>query len=137
MDLSILRDAVVEILAMTDASPWGNQFIQRMYFYLNQTPYGLWNFPVLNTDIVTGFGESQSQLPWAPEDKLAYKSTYRIDVFGNLYSATPTTYTTSTQIASVDLDVSLVDDANAPTTTFEEDFYSFSGWPSGSESFGS
>lgn len=135
MDAALVRDAVAEILATTDATPWGNAFIQRLYFYANQTPYGYWNIPSLNTDHVMPIAESVRQLPWVPEeDRLAYCAGYRINVMGDLYSATPSAesnYGGSSIIQQVDLTIvqqNVLNDASSASTT---DYYTFTGWPTG------
>ena len=136
VDARMVRDVIAEILMTTDATPWGNIFVQRLYFYMNETPYGIYNLPVLNTDQVYPITEMQRPLPWGPEDKLAYCSGYRIDVMGNLYSATPSLdsgYGGNSLIEEIDLTVSQVTDINNATIETGTGFYQFSGWPSNTE----
>lgn len=134
VDTAMVRDVVAEILMTTDATPWGNQFVQRLYFYMNSTPYGYWNFPTLNTDRVRPSPEMYRPLPWNPEDKLCYSAGYTIEVMGDLYSATPdasSNYGGFSLVEEVDLTVTQVSNINDPTSVLSTDFYTFTGWPSG------
>ncbi len=136
-DMMLIRDAVAEILATTDATPWGNAFVQRLYFYMNQTPYGYFNFPFLSTDRLIPIGKTTKQLPWAPEDKAAYCSGYMMDINGYLYSATPnvnSNYGGTSLIEEVDLTVTELYQLNDPTTIASTDFYEFNGTNSNTES---
>lgn len=136
-DLGLVRDALVEILATTDATPWGNIFIQRLYFYMNQTPYGYFNLPFLNTDLIYPIQEMQKPLPWNPEDKLAYCAGYSVEIMGDLYSATPnvnSNYGGTSIIDQVDLTVTELSKINDPTSIIATDFYQFDGYSSSSES---
>jgi hypothetical protein len=135
-DLGLVRDALVEILATTDATPWGNKFIQRLYFYMNQTPYGYYNMPFLNTDRIYPISETQSPLPWNAKDKLAYCAGYSVEIMGDLYSATPnanSNYGGSSLIEVVDLTVTESLQLNDPTTNVGTDFYEFTS-PASAES---
>ncbi|CAM6003643.1 unnamed protein product [Sphagnum balticum] len=132
-DCGLVRDALAEMLMMTDSTPWGNNFIQRLYFYMNQTPYGYFNLPFLNTDQVYPINEQTKQLPWAPEDKFAYCAGYSIEVMGDLYSATPnaeSNITGTSLIDQVDLTVTETSQLNNPDATISTDFYQFTGFNS-------
>ena len=126
-DAALVRDVVAEILATTDATPWGNAFIQRLYFYMSQTPYGYWNMPTMNTDHVVPIAESVRQLPWVPEeDRMAYCMGYSIDIMGDLYSATPTPEYNAggtSLIEQVDLTVSQESELNSTATPLSVDDY--------------
>lgn len=89
VDRDLMRDALVEVLAMTDATTGGYAFIQRLYWALADTPYGLWHYPVLNLDLITGYGEQVAIAPWQPEDMLVYQASYRVPIIGEFYSNTP------------------------------------------------
>jgi len=100
VDRDLVRDALVEILTMTDITVPGDTFIQRLYYQLNTTPYGLWHFPFLNTDLLNGYGEKTQAAPWGSEDGLVYQVNYRIPVMGEFYSKPPSQPGTSLQMVS-------------------------------------
>jgi hypothetical protein len=132
VDRDIVRDALIEVLGMADTTSMGYIFQTRLYLYLNQTPYGLWHFPVLNLDLITGYGEQQSTPPWAPEDPLHYKVTYRVPIFGEFYSVTPALPAGSTGLVTeVDVTASQYFSAYAPQDTVNSQYYVFNGWPEG------
>lgn len=89
VDRDLVRDALIEVLTMQEVTTGGNAFIQRLYWHQNQTPYGNWHYPVLNLDVITGYGEQNTIAPWSPEDYLVYKASYRVPIFGEFYSNTP------------------------------------------------
>lgn len=89
VDRDKMVDALIEVLAMEDVTPQGKSFQERVYESIENTPFADQHFVALNTDLVQGYGEQQEIAPWIPEDTLLYKSTYRIPVFGEFYSLTP------------------------------------------------
>lgn len=137
-DRDILADALIEVLAMVEVSIPGQQFIQRFYNSLQNTPFGLWHFPTLNLDDISGYGEQQMLAPWSPEDQLVYQTAYRVPVLGEFYSYTPPQPTTSSKIAEVDVYEYPTDaqgnpiDPTAPATPPGPNSYDkFTGWPPG------
>lgn len=133
-DRDVLRDALIEVIAMSDATDSGYVFLERMYLYLNETPYGLWHFPVLNTDLITGYGENVTTPPWSPEDTLLYQATYRVPIFGEFYSATPKSTTGTGLVSEVDVTVGQYYSDTTPLQIEETDFYAFTGWFDGARS---
>jgi hypothetical protein len=134
-DRDVVRDALIEILAMTDTTNQGYAFIERLYLYLNETPYGLWHFPVLNLDLITGYGENVGPAPWAPEDVLHYSCTYRVPIFGEFYSNTPAGVTGTGLVTAVEVTVGTTYNIDAVPFVIEEtNFYDFAGWFTGAES---
>jgi hypothetical protein len=132
-DRDIVRDALIEVLAMADATLSGYVFLERLYLYLNQTPYGLWHFPVLNLDLITGYGENQAIAPWAPEDALHYSVTYRVPIFGEFYSPTPVSPNGSMGLVSeVDVYPWVPGIDPPPQDVNSSAYYAFNGWPEGS-----
>jgi hypothetical protein len=134
VDRDVVRDALIEILAMTDTTNQGYAFIERLYLYLNETPYGLWHFPVLNLDLITGYGEGTARPPWNPEDDLHYNVTYRVPIFGEFYSNTPSGVIGTGLVTEVDLTTNLTYDiSEVPFVIEETDFYRFTGYFDGAE----
>lgn len=144
VDRDLVRDALIEILLMTDptstiggTTTQGDAFIQRLYYYLNSTPYGLWHFPVLNLDELHGRGERTSIAPWIPEDVLVYQVSYSMPIFGEFYSITPPEPTTYGKLTEVDFYPQQVDTSGNPIDPAPGAYpdplgywYSFTGWPS-------
>lgn len=135
IDRDLIRDGLIEVLAMTDVTGPGENFINRFYNALNSTPYGLWHFPVLNLDKITGYGEQAMIAPWEPEDMLVYQASYRVPIFGEFYSTTPTFPSSTGLLEEVDIYPYLP--AFDPTPEENPDvpgapgWYRFKGWPSG------
>lgn len=138
IDRDVVRDGLVEVLAMQDVTPSGNAFINRLYYELNDTPYGAWHYPVLNLDLITGYGEQESQPGWAPEDRLIYQVTYRVPIFGEFYSNTPKEPSGTGLLSEVDVYpwIPNVDKAPSPAplggdpNSISGGYYKFTGWVS-------
>jgi hypothetical protein len=89
-DRDLIADSLIEILQMADLEAWTNQLLTRIYYPDPLVkPTSLFHFVNLNTDRVSGFGETQSPVPWEAEDQLLYNTSYRIGVLGELYSRVP------------------------------------------------
>jgi hypothetical protein len=89
-DRDILSDALVQIIAMGDLELYSNEFLKRIYSPdLTEEPSAGSHFININTDEISGFGESQALAPWMPEDIYVFQTSYRVNVFGELYSRTP------------------------------------------------
>lgn len=89
-DRDLLSDSLVQILTMADIESYTNQFLARIYHpNLTTDPYAQEHMVNINTDVLSGFGETQAPAPWQPEDVLVYQTAYRIGVFGEFYSRTP------------------------------------------------
>lgn len=101
-DRDLISDSLVQTLTMGDTESYTNQFLNRIYSpdpnvddqkndgtYVAATDH----FINLNTDVISGFGESQTVAPWQPEDVLVYQTSYRINIHGEFYSRTPTSQT--------------------------------------------
>jgi hypothetical protein len=103
-DRDLLADAIIEVLAMVEVSAAGQRFLDRFYTSLQSTPYGMWHFPTLNLDQITGTGEPQPQpAPWGAEDQLVYETGYRVPIFGEFYSYTPPQPPTGGLVTEVDV----------------------------------
>lgn len=89
IERDLLSDSLVQILAMGDIEAYTNAFLQRIYN--SNDPAALDHMVNINTDVISGFGETQVPAPWQPEDVLVYQTAYRIGVFGEVYSRTPET----------------------------------------------
>jgi hypothetical protein len=89
-DRDLIRDSLIEILQMADLEPWTNQLLTRLYYPDPVIkPDSQFHFINLNTDRLSGFGETQSPVPWEAEDQLIYNVSYRMGVLGELYSRVP------------------------------------------------
>lgn len=91
-DRDTISDSLVQTLAMGDLADYTSNFYTRLYqpdkiVY----PDSIQNFININTDIISGFGETQAPAPWQPEDVLVYQKSYRCGIFGEFYSLSPVT----------------------------------------------
>lgn len=141
LDRDLLSDALIEVLSMDEVSTPGKAFLNRFYNGIQSTPFGLWHFPTLNLDNISGYGEQQMLAPWSPEDQLVYQTAYRVPIFGEFYSYTPPEPVTSGPIEEVDVYSYPTDaegnaiDPSTPKTPSGTDAYNkFTGWPAGEES---
>lgn len=91
LDRDRVVDAVVEIIGMGTVGAEGQAFQDRIYATVEASnlPYSSWHFPVVNTDILTDYGEQHELAPWIPEDTWLYKNERRFPVMGEFYSLTP------------------------------------------------
>lgn len=91
-DRDLLADSLIQTLAMADMAGYTNNFISRIYFPPDDTD-GVdeprYNFVNINTDKISGFGETQTQQPWLSEDQLQYQTSYRVNIYGEFYSLPP------------------------------------------------
>lgn len=141
VDRDVIRDGLVEVLAMQDVTTGGNAFIQRLYDQNNDHPYGNWHYPVLNLDLITGYGEQETMPAWGPEDALLYQVTYRVPIFGEFYSNTPVAPTFYGPIEEVDVYPWIPGTDAEPTdpplggdpNSLSGGYYKFTGWKSGTE----
>lgn len=91
-DRDLIADTVTQVLAMGDMSTWTNGFLTRLYFPPDDNDDyddARYNFVNLNTDLISGFGETQTQQPWLSEDQLQYQTSYRVGIYGEFYSLPP------------------------------------------------
>jgi hypothetical protein len=135
-DRDLVRDALVEVLAMTDVTTGGSAFVNRLYYFLDRVPYDEWNFPVLNLDLISGSGDENAVIaPWAPEDQLVYRSTYSVPIFGEFYSQTPVAPTPAGLVEEIDVypyvaSTDPTPDTNPDPGTTMNPWYQFTGWKS-------
>lgn len=95
LDRDLISDSIVQVIAMGDIEAYTNQFLQRIYHPdLTAVPAAQDHMVNINTDTISGFGETQAPAPWQPEDVMVYQTAYRVGVMGEFYSRTPspTTY---------------------------------------------
>lgn len=91
-DRDLISDAVVQVLAMPDTATYTNSWINRLYFPADDTDgydEAKWNYVNLNSDVISPFGETQTQQPWLSEDQLQYQTSYRVGIYGEFYSLPP------------------------------------------------
>jgi hypothetical protein len=96
VDRDKVTDAIVEIVAMGEVGIRGKNFQERIYESIGESPYSEWHFISVNTDLVSGYGETQMIAPWIPEDTFVYQCEYRVPIWGEFYSFTPKQETGST-----------------------------------------
>lgn len=161
VDRDLVRDALIEVLTMNEATDsvtsGGTNFLNRFYLDMENTPYGTWHFPVLMLDKITGYGEQHQSAPWQPEDTLVYSVSYRVPIWGEFYSLTPTlpastgllqevdVYPYAQNFDGVNLEPTPAENPDAPTvynpnvprtdpTAYTTaNWYRFTGWPAGAE----
>ncbi len=96
-DRDKVSDAIIEIVQMGIVGPEGSSFQDRIYHAIGkrkengelENPYSLWHTITINTDTIQGYGETQTQPLWYPEDNLIYQVEYRFPILGEFYSITP------------------------------------------------
>lgn len=90
-DRDLVSDSLVQIIRVGDLENYTNRFFERIYPdpELNQYPDSLWHYININSDSISGFGESQTPVPWGSEDDLMYTTSYRVKTFGEFYSVPP------------------------------------------------
>lgn len=91
-DRDLIADTIVQTLGMAEMATYTNNFIARLYFPPEDTTdidEYRYNFVNLNTDLISGFGETQTQQPWLSEDQLQYQTSYRVGIYGEFYSLPP------------------------------------------------
>lgn len=97
LDRDLISDSIVQTLTMGEMETYTNQFFNRIYdpdSVPAENEGGAYDPAIdhminLNTDQISGFGETQVIAPWSPEDVLVYQNSYRINIHGEFYSRTP------------------------------------------------
>lgn len=96
LDRDLISDTLVQTLAMPDMASYTNKFFNRIYFPPDLTPSesgdyepSHYNYVNLNTDQISGFGETHTPQPWLSEDQLVYQTSYRVGIYGEFYSLPP------------------------------------------------
>lgn len=141
LDRDLISDALIEVLAMDEVSAPGQAFLNRFYNAIQSIDFGLWHFPTLNLDDISGYGEQQMLAPWSPEDQLVYQTAYRVPILGEFYSYTPPEPLTSGPIEEVDVydypvgpDGKAIDPTRPAIPPSPAAFHKFTGPPPGEES---
>lgn len=89
LDRDLLSDSVVQTIAMGKMEEYTQRFLGRIYIDSDYDPTAANHFINVNTDSISGFGESQGPTPWDSEDDLVYTTSYRTKVFGEFVSLPP------------------------------------------------
>lgn len=126
LDRDLVRDALIEVLGMWGVSQGGLNFIHRLWDSNPTTPYGAWHYPVMNFDLITGYGETATIAPWIPEDTMVYSCSYRVPIFGEFYSMTPADPTLIGVIEEVDVYPWIMGTDPAPPVPIS-DYYRYTG----------
>ena len=137
-DRDFLSDAVVETLTMWQVSASGQNFVERFNTNLLNYPYGQWHLATLNFDLIQPSGESVKLAPWNPEDELVYNTSYKVPIFGEFYSYTPTEPEAGGYVDEVEVYgwptfdgvTPLVPEEPAPPVP-DGDYHHYLGWPEG------
>lgn len=103
IDEATVSDALVEVLAMDEASIPGQGFVTQLFNERLNIPYGGSSFATLNFDTFDPTGETYEQAPWAEEDQKVYGNGYRIAIFGEFYSYVPPEPMTFGPVEEVDV----------------------------------
>lgn len=90
-DRDLIADTVVQTLGMGTLTAYTNRFFDRIYPNEAEEKYpdSIWHSININTDRISGSGETQAATPWASEDDLMYQTSYRTAVMGEFYSVPP------------------------------------------------
>lgn len=90
VDRDLVGDSIVQTLSMGDTETYSTPFYQRIYNPDYTTdPQAEEHFINLNSDQISGYGESEVIAPWMPEDVLVYQTSYRVPITGEFYSRVP------------------------------------------------
>ena len=81
LDLDILSDSLIELLAFGGLDRLMNKFFSKIYDDIEDG----YQFSIAS-DSINGGAETQSNLDWLPEDVLLYQSSYTVKCFGGFYS---------------------------------------------------
>lgn len=81
LDLDILSDSLIELLAFGRLDQLMNKFFSKIYDDIDDG----YQFAIAS-DSINGGSEMQSSLDWLPEDILLYQSSYTVRCFGGFYS---------------------------------------------------
>ena len=141
LDEAAISDALVEVLAMDEASVAGQGFLTQLFNNRFNIPYGGSHLATLNFDTFDATGETYDKAPWAEEDFMVYGNGYRIDIFGEFYSYVPPVPHTFGPVTEVDVygyptdnEGNAIDPLNqAPPTLPETDTMHITGEPPGDE----
>lgn len=102
LDRDLIADSIVQTLTMGDLAAYTRPFYKRIFEPSgNEYVEADYNFININTDQVTGYGESQTPAPWLAEDTLVYQTSYRCGLMGEFYSLPPVTSDALTYIEDV------------------------------------
>jgi len=92
LDRDLIADTLVQTIAMGDLSAYTNNFFNRIYPADSDAyPDSIGHFININSDRISGVGETTTAVPWNSEDELIYNISYRFEVFGEFYSLPPET----------------------------------------------
>lgn len=87
LERDLVGDAIVETLAMGQLEAYTRQFLDRIYNPdIENEPAANETFLSINTDQISPYGETQAIAPWLPEDELIYQSSYRVEIYGEIYN---------------------------------------------------
>jgi hypothetical protein len=89
LDRDLIADTLIQTLGMGDLTSYTQNFFDRIYAASHTRPQAIYNYITLNTDTVSGFGETQNLAPWEPEDTYVYQTSYRVGISGEFYSLPP------------------------------------------------
>jgi hypothetical protein len=86
-DRDWMADALVNIIGMGETESYMQSFLNRVYNpNIGQEPESKTHAINLKTDDFTGTGDQEGRAPWLIEDVYVYRTSYRVEVFGEFYS---------------------------------------------------
>lgn len=88
-DRALLADSLVQTLRFGDTELYTQAFLDHVYADEDDVPEAKLHFINVDSDRITGMGQSQVRPPWDPEDRMIYTISYRSAVMGELYSRIP------------------------------------------------
>lgn len=92
IDRDLISDTLAQTLLMGDEEGYTQKLLQTIHpvyaqgIFQEANPTPQFHFINLNTDKLSGFGESETPVAWSAEDDLSYQTSYRIGVTGEFYS---------------------------------------------------
>lgn len=115
LDRDLISDSLIQTIGMGDLTAYTNRFFERIYpDDFSEHPKAEFNYININTDTISGFGETQTPAPWLDEDLLVYQTSYRVSIGGEFYSLPPETSQAVGYVEEVD-DYPYREDEEVPT----------------------
>lgn len=103
LDRDLISDSLVQTIGMGDLTDYTNRFFERIYNQdITEKPKAEYNFININSDTISGFGETQNPAPWQPEDVYVYQTSYRVGIAGEFYSLPPEQHAALGYVEEVD-----------------------------------
>lgn len=89
LDRDLLADAVEEVITLGYLDTALQSFLYTIYGQPTDPVMLVFSQLMLNTDEVSGGGNSASLAPWNPEDQLVHETTLELVIHGGIYNTVP------------------------------------------------